>query len=137
MSLNPDQKRFLAATLIELEEHLLRFETLLQQDETVTIFRKITNPFPKEQRAKLLSLIAALKKLLTTLRDVLGLPVEKVDLQWQMIVTLLHLAVNLTECEPSRLGAFGEIETPTAQVLTRFLRRLTSLLEQLGQEAKG
>ncbi len=92
MSLNPDQKRFLAATLIELEEHLLRFETLLQQDETVTIFRKITNPFPKEQRAKLLSLIAALKKLLTTLRDVLGLPVEKVDLQWQMIVTLLHLA---------------------------------------------
>ena len=62
MPLNTDQKRFLAAALMELEEHLLQFERWLQADETVTIFRRVPNPFPSEQRARLKGLIAAVKE---------------------------------------------------------------------------
>lgn len=58
-SLNTDQKRFLAAALSELEDHLLRFEALLRQDKMITVFRCVPNPFPPERRRRLLELIAA------------------------------------------------------------------------------
>ncbi len=124
MPLNTDQKRFLAAALMELEEHLLRFETLLQSDETVTVFRRVVNPFPPERRTQLLTLIGEIKKQLQGIRDAFNLPTETVDLRWSLSVTLLHLATNLEECEPKRLKAFGELDKETAEALAHHLRQL-------------
>ena len=136
MPLNTDQKRFLTAALAELEEHLLRFKALLQQDETVTVFRRVPNPFPPERRRRLLELIAATTEHLMAMRDAFGLLKERTDLRWQMTATLLHLATNLEECEPHCLKAFGDLDEGTAKQLAEQLRTLTALLTQLRTEAK-
>ncbi|GBC98786.1 hypothetical protein HRbin17_01300 [bacterium HR17] len=131
MPLNTDQKRFLAAALMELEEHLLQFERWLQADETVTIFRRVPNPFPSEQRARLKGLIAAVKERLRIMRDTFSLPTETVSLPWSLSVTLLHLATTLEECDPQRLKAFSAIDEGTAETLTRQLNELTQYLAAL------
>ncbi len=136
MPMNADQKRFLAAALAELEEHLCRFERLLQQDETVTIFQRIPNPFRPEQRRQLLEHIAAIKEHLRAMRDSFGLPIQNTDLRWQMTVTLLHSLTNLAECEPKRLRSFGDLDEPTAAQISQFLEGLTDLLNRLSQTAK-
>ena len=137
MALNSDQKRFLAAALTELEEHLLRFERLLQADETVTIFRKIPNPFSPEQRAKLLKLIEAVKGQLRAMREAFCLPTEIVDLRWQLTVTLLHIATTLEECQSRRIKSFGELDNETAKQLDNRLQSLTALVDAIGQAAKN
>jgi len=136
MPLNTDQKRFLAAALAELEEHLMRFERLLQSDETVTIFQRVPNPFGNEQRSRLLRLIAAVKEHLAAMRDAFGLLTEIVDLRWQLTTTLLHIATNLEECHPRRMKGFGELDTETATQLTQHLQRLSELLDAIQSEAK-
>lgn len=137
MALNADQKRFLAAALTELEEHLLRFERLLQADETVTIFRKIPNPFPPEQQIKLLELMSATKEELQAMRDVFGLPTEVVDLRWQLTVTLLHIATTLEECQSRRIKSFGELDDETARQLDNHLQCLNGLINAIGRAAKN
>lgn len=134
MPLNTDQKRFLAATLMEIEEHLLRFEALIQSDETVTIFRRVSNPFPIKQRARILTLIEEIKKQLQAIRDAFNLPTETVDLRWSLSVTLLHLATNLEECEPKRLKAFGELDDKTAEVLVHHLRQLVQSIVAIQED---
>lgn len=134
MPLNTDQKRFLAATLMEIEEHLLRFEALLQSDETVTVFRRISNPFPTKQRARILTLIEEIKKQLQEIRDAFNLPTETVDLRWSLSVTLLHLATNLEECEPKRLKGFGELDNETAEALTHHLRQLVQNITAIQED---
>jgi len=136
MTMNIDQKRFLAAALAELEGHLVRFEHLLQSDETVTIFHRVPNPFGNEQRSRLLRLIAAVKEHLAAMRDAFDLPTEIVDLRWQLTATLLHIATNLEECYPRRMKGFGELDTETATQLTQHLQRLSELLDAIQSEAK-
>lgn len=136
MPLNTDQKRFLAAALAELEEHLLRFNALLQRDETITAFRRVPNPFPPERRRRLLELITTTTEHLRAMREAFGLPIEEADLRWQMTATLLHFATNLEECEPHRLKAFGELDERTERELTKQLRFLTALLTQIRTETK-
>ncbi|MFA0731511.1 MAG: hypothetical protein LKKZDAJK_002166 [Candidatus Fervidibacter sp.] len=134
--LNTDQKRFLTAALAELEEHLLRFNALLQRDETITVFRRVPNPFSPERRRRLLELITTTTEHLRAMREAFGLPIEEADLRWQMTATLLHFATNLEECEPHRLKAFGDLDEETAKQLTEQLHTLTGLLAQLRTEAK-
>ncbi len=136
MPLNTDQKRFLAAALTDLEEHLCRFERLLQQDETVTIFQRIPNPFQPKQRVELLNHIAFVKDHLRAMRNAFGLPIQNTDLRWQLTVTLLHSLTNLAECEPRRLRSFGDLDEETAKQVQQFLERLTYLLSCLSQIAK-
>jgi len=114
----------------------VRFEHLLQSDETVTIFQRVPNPFGNEQRSRLLRLIAAVKEHLAAMRDAFDLPTEIVDLRWQLTATLLHIATNLEECYPRRMKGFGELDTETATQLTQHLQRLSELLETIRDEAK-
>jgi hypothetical protein len=136
MPLNTDQKRFLSAALAELEGHLMHFERLLQSDETVTIFQRVPNPFTVEQRLRLLELITAVKEHLAVMRDAFGLPVEVIDLRWQLTATLLHIATSLEECHPRRMKGFGELDTETAIQLSQSLQQLANLLEALQHEAR-
>lgn len=136
MPLNTDQKRYIAAALTELEEHLLRFERLIQKDETVTIFRKIPNPFPLKQRSKLFELIAAVKEQLKAMQDAFDLPTEVSDLHWQLTVTLLHIATTLEECQSRRIKNFGELDSDTARRLDSHLQKLSTLIATIVQEAK-
>ncbi len=137
MPLNNDQKRFLAAALMELEEHLLQFEAWLQSDETTTIFRRVQNPFLHEQRAKLLELMALVKERLREMRDDFDLPTETLDLRWHLTVTLLHIATNLEECQSHRIKGFGKVDNETAKQLNGYLHSLTGLIDAIGQEAKN
>lgn len=125
MSLNIDQKRLLAATLTEIEEHLLRFERWLEGDETVTVFRKVDDSLSPEQKKRLLEAIGTAKEHLRAMRDFFNLSVEVVYLPWHLSVVTLHLMNDLLDCEPERLKAFGEIDGDTAEALKRFLRLLT------------
>lgn len=134
MALNSDQKRFLAAALMELEEHLLQFEEWLQSDETATIFRKVENTFSPEQRTRLLELIELVKRQLRKMRDTFDLPTEVVDLRWHLTVTLLHIATSLEECQSRRIKGFGELDSETEKVLDSCLQDLVKLISGISSQ---
>lgn len=134
MALNSDQKRFPAAALMELEEHLLQFGEWLQFGETSTIFRKIENTLSPEQRTKLLELIESIKRRLRKMRDTFDLPTEVVDLRWHLTVTLLHIATSFEECQSRRIKGFGELDNETAKVLDSCLQDLVELISAISSQ---
>lgn len=131
MSLNTGQKRFLAAVLMELEEHLLKLEQWLQMDKINMVFSQISNPFPPKQRTQLLELIVNIKDQLRTMRDTFALPIETVDLRWLFSVNLLYFETTLEECSPRRLKSFGEMDDEIAEALTHQLDKLIQHLTAL------
>ncbi len=136
MVLTPDQKRFLAGALHDLEDQLTSFKEKVSKDVAEGIFRRGVNPFPAILRGKILSLIGQIESDLVRARQVFSLPVEEEDLRWQMVVSLTHFANTLDACNPEGLASYGAVDRQTAREVARFIKALQQKLSELVEAVK-
>lgn len=132
--LRQSHKRAISVTLTLFDEALCGFDRWAQGQEVRSVFFQILNSLSEEQRRNLTIELAALRNLLTEIRDYLELKTT-IDNSASMIVgQCAVLWPSIVELEGRYLKGYGDVPaaleeylTPRANELNEGLRRISQI----------
>jgi hypothetical protein len=131
MMLNPSQKRFLMATLGEVEDKLRRLKGLLQDHKEEGLFSCMKDDISQEEKNLLNEKIDYLIVSLVHLKKRFDLGESKFVLRYITKATSVYLSIQLEGTMSNRLKAYGEITKGLKESLDPALNDMKSVLRQM------
>jgi hypothetical protein len=136
MSLNPNQARAVAATLLLLEERLADTQRIASENEDGILYRRISHFTPTE-RDEMDNIILAMHEQIGRAADEFHLSPQERNAASHIIGTLSLTWESLEEVRPRKLQSYGEVDPALHESLEPILQQLIRLLFRLIDVASG
>ena len=131
LMLNSSQKRFLMATLGEVEDKLRRLKGLLQDHREEGLFSCMKDDISQEEKNLLNEKIDYLIVSLVHLKKRFDLGESEFVLRYIAKATSVYLSIQLEGAMSNRLKAYGEITKGLKETLDPALNEMKSVLCQM------
>jgi len=131
LMLNSSQKRFLMATLGEVEDKLRRLKGLLQDHKEEGLFSCMKDDISQEEKNLLNEKIDYLIVSLVHLKKRFDLGESEFVLRYIAKATSVYLSIQLEGAMSNRLKAYGEITKGLKETLDPALNEMKSVLRQM------
>jgi len=131
LMLNSSQKRFLMATLGEVEDKLRRLKGLLQDHREEGLFSCMKDDISQEEKNLLNEKIDYLIVSLVHLKKRFDLGESEFVLRYIAKATSVYLSIQLEGAMSNRLKAYGEITKGLKETLDPALNEMKSVLRQM------
>ena len=132
LMLNSSQKRFLMATLGEVEDKLRRLKGLLQDHKEEGLFSCMKDDISQEEKNLLNEKIDYLIVSLVSLKKRFDLGESESVLRYIAKATSVYLSIQLEGAMSNRLKGYGEITKGLKETLDPALNEMKSVLRQMG-----